>query len=84
MVKRSRRTTHAADKIETLAKYGYVVSAREIEDVIMKKGIWLDVRKHRKAIHQDIDTEHILRIIVEETEAEIVVVTFLSSPVETL
>lgn len=75
-MKRSRRTTHAADKIETLAKYGYVLRSREIEEAITKGGNWLDVRTHRKAIYQDIDAEHILRIIVEETEAEIVVVTF--------
>ena len=71
-----RFTSHAKDKFLILKKHGFYVSEEIVVDTVLNPDK-VDIGKKGRLIAQKvIDEKHVLRVVYEEKNNEIVIVTF--------
>ncbi|MEW6006868.1 MAG: DUF4258 domain-containing protein [bacterium] len=75
-MKEIRFTPHAKMKFEILKRHNFVVSEEEVKGVILKPEKREIGRKGRKIAQKTISERHILRVIYEEKDRGIEVITF--------
>lgn len=67
---------HAEEKFEILKRHGVVVSKRQVRETLRKPEKVDEGFRGRKVAQRKISEKHVLRVIYEETQKELVVVTF--------
>ena len=68
--------THAEDKFEILKRHGFVVSKRQVRETLRGPQKIEDGFRGRKIAQRRISETHVLRVVYEEKQKEIRVVTF--------
>jgi hypothetical protein len=68
--------THAEEKFEILKRHGVVVSKRQVRETLRKPEKVDEGFRGRKVAQRKISEKHVLRVVYEETQKELVVVTF--------
>lgn len=67
---------HAEEKFEILRRHGFVVSKRQVRATLRKPENVEEGFRGRKVAQRRITQRHVLRVIYEERQKEIMVVTF--------
>ena len=67
---------HAEEKFEILRRHGFVVSKRQVRETLRKPENVEEGFRGRKVAQRRITQRHVLRVIYEERQTEIMVVTF--------
>lgn len=73
--KRIKFSRHSKLKIDILKKHGVTVHQQLIKDIINKPSKTEFGYKNRKIAQGKLDTEHVLRIIYEESADEVLIIT---------
>ena len=74
-VKRIRFSRHSNLKISILRQHGVIVNNELVESIIIKPSKTETGYKNRKIAQGSLDSEHVLRIIYEESNDEILIIT---------
>ena len=67
---------HAEEKFEILRRHGFVVSKRQVRETLRKPEKVEEGFRGRKIAQRRIARKHVLRVVYEERQKEITVVTF--------
>ena len=73
---RIRFTSHAKDKFLILERHGFYVSEDMVKDVVLNPDKVEKGKKGRMVAQKVIDDEHVLRVVYEIENDEILIVTF--------
>ncbi|RJP20177.1 MAG: DUF4258 domain-containing protein [Candidatus Omnitrophota bacterium] len=76
MMKPIRFTKHAEEKFLLLAKHGCMITRSQVLEILRNPERVIDGYKGRHIAQGNHDQDHVLRIVYEDTELEITVVTF--------
>ena len=76
MAKRIVYGTHAEEKFEILRRHGFVVSKKQVRETLRKPDKIEEGFRGRKIAQRRISEKHVLRVVYEEGQKEIGVVTF--------
>jgi len=76
MAKKIVYGTHAEEKFEILRRHGFVVSKRQVRETLRKPDKIDEGFRGRKIAQRRISEKHVLRVVYEERQKEIGVVTF--------
>jgi hypothetical protein len=68
--------THAEEKFEILRRHGFVVSKRQVREALRSPEKIEEGFRGRKIAQRRISETHVLRVVFEERQKEIRVVTF--------
>lgn len=74
-IKRINFSEHSKLKIDILKKHGVTVSKQLIEDIINKPSKTEVGYKNRKIAQGNLDAEHVLRVIYEESAEVVLIIT---------
>jgi len=74
-VKRIKFSEHSKLKIDILKKHGVIINKELIEEIINKPSKTEVGYKSRKIAQGSLDAEHVLRIIYEEINDEVLIIT---------
>ncbi len=73
---RVRFTRHAERKLEDLAEQGFLISREQIESALHSPERILKAERNRLIAQRTLDETHVLRVIYEEADDLITVITF--------
>ncbi|MGH7782477.1 MAG: DUF4258 domain-containing protein [Candidatus Binatia bacterium] len=76
MAKKIVYGTHAQEKFEILKRHGVAVSKKQVRETLRRPEKVDEGFRGRKVAQRQISAKHVLRVVYEETQKEIVVVTF--------
>ena len=76
MAKKIVYGTHAEEKFEILKRHGFAVSKRQVRDTLRSPEKIEEGFRGRKIAQRRISEMHVLRVVYEEQQKEIRVVTF--------
>ena len=76
MAKKIVYGTHAEEKFEILRRHGFVVSKRQVRETLQRPDKVEEGFRGRKVAQRRISEKHVLRVVYEEGQKEIGVVTF--------
>jgi hypothetical protein len=76
VVKKIVYGSHAEDKFEILRRHGFVVSKRQVRETLRRPEKVEEGFRGRKIAQRRITEKHVLRVVYEERQEEIGVVTF--------
>lgn len=68
--------SHAEEKFEILRRHGFVVSKRQVRETLRRPEKVDEGFRGRKIAQRRISEKHVLRVVYEERQKEIGVVTF--------
>jgi Txe/YoeB family toxin of Txe-Axe toxin-antitoxin module len=68
--------SHAQEKFEILKRHGFVVSKRQVRETLQRPEKIEEGFRGRKVAQRRISEKHVLRVVYEEGQREIRVVTF--------
>jgi hypothetical protein len=68
--------SHAEEKFEILRRHGFVVSKRKVSETLRRPDKVEEGFRGRKVAQRRISEKHVLRVVYEEGEKQIGVVTF--------
>jgi hypothetical protein len=68
--------SHAEEKFEILRRHGFVVSKRQVSEALRRPDKVEEGFRGRKVAQRRISEKHVLRVVYEEGEKQIGVVTF--------
>ncbi len=74
-VKRIKFSEHSKLKIDILERHGIIVNKELVESIINKPAKTEVGYKNRKIAQGSLDAEHVLRVIYEESNDEILIIT---------
>jgi uncharacterized DUF497 family protein len=69
-------TSHAESKFEVLKRYGVIYTKDQIEEVVRNPDKVEKARKNRKIAQKSANATHLIRVIYEERDDKIVIITF--------
>ncbi len=69
-------TQHAINKLEILISHKFIISKEVIENSAFNPDRVESRYKNRLIAQKELDSDHVLRIVYEETEKEIRIITF--------
>jgi len=69
-------TSHAEIKFGILKKYGINYSKPQIEDVLQNPEKVEDSRKNRKIAQKQANSKHLIRVVYEEKDNDLIIITF--------
>lgn len=75
-MKKIKFCNHALNKFEILKKHNFYVEKEMVKKVVLFPERVMLGSKRRKIVQRKIDEGHLLRVIYEETEAGIEIITF--------
>jgi hypothetical protein len=67
---------HALRKFKLLQEYGFYITEEEVIEIVKNPGKIMTGKKGRKIAQCKISDDHILRVVFEEKERDIEVITF--------
>ncbi|NMG83380.1 MAG: DUF4258 domain-containing protein [Methanosarcinales archaeon] len=73
---RIKYTSHAEIKFDILKRYGINYLKSQIEDVLQNPEKVEDSRKNRKIAQKQVNSKHLIRVVYEEKDNDLVVITF--------
>ena len=76
MAKKIVYGTHAEEKFEILSRHGFVVSKKQVRETLRKPDKIDEGFRGRKIAQRKISDKHVLRVVYEEWQKVIGVVTF--------
>ena len=76
MAKKIVYGSHAQEKFEILRRHGFVVSKRQVRETLRRPDKVEEGFRGRKVAQRRISEKHVLRVVYEEGQREIRVVTF--------
>ena len=76
MAKKVVYGSHAEEKFEILRRHGFVVSKRQVSETLRRPDKVEEGFRGRKVAQRRISEKHVLRVVYEEEEKQIGVVTF--------
>ena len=76
MAKKIVYGSHAEEKFEILRRHGFVVSKRQVRETLRRPEKVEEGFRGRKIAQRRISEKHVLRVVYEERQKEIGVVTF--------
>lgn len=76
MAKKIVYGSHAEEKFEILRRHGFVVSKRQVRETLQRPEKVEEGFRGRKVAQRGISDKHVLRVVYEEKQKEIGVVTF--------
>jgi hypothetical protein len=68
--------THADEKFEILRRHGFVLTKRQVRETLRQPEKVDEGFRGRKVAQRKISEQHVLRVVYEEKQQEIIVVTF--------
>lgn len=69
-------TSHAEMKFEVLKRHGVIISRSIVEDAVENPQKVFDAPKGRKVAQAGYNSTHLIRVIYEETNGNITIITF--------
>ena len=69
-------TSHATQKFVILKRYGIDYSKSRIEEVLLNPDKVEDSIKNRKIAQKQVNSKHLIRVIFEEKNNDMVIITF--------
>ena len=76
MAKKIVYGSHAEEKFEILRRHGFVVSKKQVRETLQRPEKVEEGFRGRKVAQRRISEKHVLRVVYEERQKEIGVVTF--------
>ena len=76
MAKKIVYGNHAEEKFEILRRHGFLVSKKQVRETLRKPDKIEEGFRGRKIAQRKISEKHVLRVVYEEKQKEIGVVTF--------
>ena len=76
MAKKIVYGTHAEEKFDILKRHGFLISKRQVRDTLRKPERLEEGFRGRKVVQRKISATHVLQVVYEEKQSEIVIVTF--------
>ena len=76
MAKKIVYGSHAEEKFEILRRHGFVVSKKQVRETLQRPEKVEEGFRGRKVAQRRISEKHVLRVVYEEKQKEIGVVTF--------
>ena len=70
-----RFTRHALDRLEEQREFGFAIDEDTVLNILMRPEVVLPGHSGRTIAESSIDESHVLRVVFEASEEEIVVVT---------
>jgi hypothetical protein len=69
-------SSHAEEKFEILRRHGVALTKEQVEKAILAPDKVGPARNGRRSAQKDLDAEHLIRVIYEEDDDSIRVITF--------
>jgi len=69
-------TSHAEFKFKILKRYGIDYSKSQIEDILRNPEKVEDSKKNRKIAQKPVNLNHIIRVVYEEKDNDVIIITF--------